>query len=237
MSKKGKLYLIPVTLGRDDPQHVLSPEVAEIARSLRHFTAENLRSARRFLSALEMPVEIHELWFSELSKRHPLDEQATALEPLKTGDSMGLLSEAGVPGVADPGAEAVAWAHKNDIPVVPLTGPSSILLALMASGFGGQQFTFHGYLPIDRKERIKALKDLEAKAQSGYTQIFMETPYRNNKLLDDLLKNGSGNTWLSIAADITLETEFIGTRKLADWKKQKPDLHKRPCIFCLGKPH
>lgn len=231
----GILYLIPTVIAENTESQVLSPQVIEVCRHTKYYLAENIRTSRRFISSLELGIAIPELEFSLLDKKTPELEVPTLLQPLLQGKNMGLMSEAGCPGVADPGARAVAWAHRQGIRVVPLVGPSSILLALMASGFNGQSFVFHGYLPIKSADRVIALKQLEREAKGGQTQLFMETPYRNNHLLADLLQNCQPNALLCIASGLNSEQELIRTMTVAAWRKQQPDLHKIPTIFLLGK--
>ncbi len=227
--------MIPTVLAPDSAARVLAPQVKEVIQKLDYFFAENLRTARRFISELQTGRKMESLTFYELHKDTPEAEtiqQATAL--LLEGHSVGVLSEAGCPGVADPGNVAVRWAHKNGVQVVPLVGPSSILLALMASGMNGQQFAFHGYLPIDKTERGKAIRNLEKEAaQKSQTQIFMETPYRNNALLADILQQCQPHTLLCIATQVTAPDEMIVTRTIRQWKTAIPDLHKKPTIFLL----
>jgi 16S rRNA (cytidine1402-2'-O)-methyltransferase len=232
---QASLFLIPVTLGETELSKVLPSYNREVIRSIRHFIVENVRTARRFLKQTDAAISIDDLTFYTLNKHTSPEELSGFLEPLENGHSIGIISEAGCPAIADPGADVVAIAQQKGIKVIPLVGPSSILLALMASGFNGQSFTFHGYLPIDSEQRIKTLKALEQRIYSeNQTQLFMETPYRNAQMLDDILKTGKPATKLCIAADITLDTEFIQTDTIAGWKKkQKPDISKRPCIFAL----
>jgi 16S rRNA (cytidine1402-2'-O)-methyltransferase len=230
------LYLIPVTLGDTVLSKVLPEGNKEIILSLKHFIVENIRTARRFLKQLEPSVAIDTLTFFTLNQHTSKEMLSDFLKPINENYSMGIISEAGCPAIADPGAEIVAIAQQKNIPVIPLVGPSSILLALMASGFNGQNFAFQGYLPVDTEQRIKTLKMFEQRIYSeNQTQLFIETPYRNGKMLDDILKTCKPFTKLCIAADITLETEFIRTQSVADWKKRIPDLSKRPCIFALYK--
>jgi 16S rRNA (cytidine1402-2'-O)-methyltransferase len=213
---------------------VLPQRTAEVANTIRHFVVENTRSARRFLSALKIANPIDLLSFTELNEHTRPEEIFSMLSPAMNGENVGIISEAGVPSVADPGAALVAYAHVKGVRVVPLVGPSSILLALMGSGFNGQKFAFSGYLPIKQDDRIRAIRNLEKRSQQeGQTQIFMETPYRNNKLLADLLNTCQAQTKLCLAADITLSTEFIATKTIAEWGKNAPDINKRPCIFLL----
>ncbi len=231
---KGKLYLIPTVLAPETSARVLSPQIREVILHLDYFFAEELRTARRFISELQTGRRIESLTFYELNKNTPETESAQQLPVLLQGHDAGVLSEAGCPGIADPGNVAVQWAHRNEVQVVPLVGPSSILLALMASGMNGQSFAFHGYLPIDKNERIKSLKNLEKEAiQKHQTQIFMETPYRNNAVLGDILQNCQPQTLLCIATQITAPDEMIVTRTVKQWKINKPDLHKKPTIFLL----
>ncbi|MDR0547006.1 MAG: SAM-dependent methyltransferase [Dysgonamonadaceae bacterium] len=228
------IYLIPVTLGETEISKVLPPYNKEIIASIRYFIVENIRTARRFLKQINPETDIDSLTFYILNKHTSAAELSGFLKPVETGNSIGIISEAGCPAVADPGADVVAIAQKKNIPVTPLVGPSSILLALMASGFNGQSFAFHGYLPIDAGERAKTLKTLEQRIYSeNQTQLFIETPYRNGKLVEDILKTCKPATLLCIAADITLDGEFIKTKSIAEWKKQIPDLSKRPCIFAI----
>lgn len=231
----GLLYLIPTTLGEtDDLSKILPAGNADVISSLKFFIVENIRTARRFLKKVNRKINIDELTFFELNKHTQPEEITQFLKPLKAGNDTGIISEAGCPAVADPGTDVVALAQKQGFTVVPLVGPSSILLSLMASGFNGQSFAFIGYLPIQQSDRIKALKKMEDRIYSEHqTQIFIETPYRNMKLLDDIIAVCQPNTKLCIAADITLETEFIKTKPVSAWKSQKPDLNKRPCIFLL----
>ncbi|NDV46152.1 SAM-dependent methyltransferase [Paludibacter sp. 221] len=231
-----KLYLIPTSLGDCDFDRILPPYNAEVVKPLRHFIVEDIRSARRFLKRTDAAINIDELTFYELNKHTNPDEIAGFLKPLSEGYDVGVLSEAGCPAVADPGADVVAIAQQKGYTVVPLVGPSSILLALMGSGFNGQSFAFVGYLPVQPADRVKTLKKLESRVYSeSQTQIFIETPYRNMKMLEDILTTCQPNTRLCIAVDITLETEFIKTKTVKEWKKQLPDLNKRPCIFLIYK--
>ncbi len=234
--KKGKLYLIPSTLGGENLDMTVVPFLKAIINDIDHYIVENERHARRYLRSLEIGKPIVELTLHLLDKRSKPKEINHYLNATNNGQNIGLISEAGCPGVADPGALIVAMAHEKGIQVVPITGPSSILLALMASGFNGQQFTFNGYLPRERPQRIRRFKELEALAnKTGNTQIFMDTPYRNNHVMEDLLIHCHPNTKLCIAADITMESEFIKTKSIKDWKKKKIDLHKRPLMFLIGR--
>ena len=233
-AKKGVLYLIPTVLAPATSEKVLSPQIKEVITHINHFFVENVRTARRFISELQTGKSIENLQFYTLDKDTPVTEAAQYMKILLDGEDVGVLSEAGCPGIADPGAVAVQLAHKNEIRVVPLVGPSSILLALMASGFSGQSFVFHGYLPIDKTERSKAIRQLEKDSiQKNQTQICMETPFRNNQLLQDFLHTCHPDTLLCIATQITAPDEMIRTYKIKDWTKHKPDLHKKPTIFLL----
>lgn len=214
---------------------VIPGKVTEIMRNLDHFIVENERNARRFLIKCGYHKSIDKIKFFILNKHTEKNDKNTFLDPCLSGQDMGVISEAGVPGVADPGAEIVAMAHKRKIVIVPLSGPSSIILALMASGMNGQQFCFHGYLPVKTPERKNRIRQLESEAKrSGYTQIFIETPYRNNALLDSLKDACHPDTFLCIACDITLPAEFIKTMRIREWKKERVDLKKRPSIFLLS---
>lgn len=235
MNDKGILYLIPVTLGESAIEKVIPSFNNDIINDIDVYVVENIKTARRFLKKAGILKEIDELTFYELNKRTDFAELANYIKPLLAGKNVGVLSEAGCPGVADPGADIVALAQQQNIKVIPLVGPSSILLSLMASGFNGQSFCFNGYLPKEQKDRIKTIKDLERFAKNRQqTQLFIETPFRNNNLLEDLLKNCFDSTKLCIAVDITLPTEKIQTKTIEDWKKTKIDLHKKPCMFLIG---
>ena len=231
------LYLIPVTLGDTPLSDVLPARNLDIIPRLRHFIVEDVRSARRFLKKADRNIDIDALTFYELNKHTPPEVVAGYLRPLQDGHSVGVISEAGCPAVADPGADVVAIAQRRGIQVVPLVGPSSIILSVMASGFNGQSFAFHGYLPIDPAERAKRLKQLELRAYGeDQTQLFIETPYRNNKLVADLLRTCRPQTRLCIAANLTCEGEYIRTQTIKEWAgRGVPDLSKIPCIFLLYK--
>lgn len=234
------LYLIPVPLGDTSMDQVLPAYNREIILQLRHFIVENVRSARRFLRKLDTSIDIDTLTFTELNEhtdpRSP--ELAQLLAPLERGESMGVLSEAGCPAVADPGALAVELAQRKNLRVVPLVGPSSILLSVMASGFNGQSFAFNGYLPVKPNERASKIRQLETRAyKESQTQLFIETPYRNAKMLDSLLRTLRPETRLCIAAGLTTADEYVKTKTVAQWKKAlPPDLSKIPAIFLLFKP-
>ncbi|HPR31088.1 MAG TPA: SAM-dependent methyltransferase [Prolixibacteraceae bacterium] len=231
----GKLYLIPSLLGDSHPDLVLPPTIRTLVSSIQHYLVEDIRTARRFLKKMDPNIQPDQLTFFEINKRTRFDELSAFLGRAKEGLDIGVLSEAGCPGIADPGADAVKIAHQMDIEVVPLVGPSSVLLSLMASGLNGQNFTFTGYIPIQHPGRGKTIRYLESRALSDkQTQIFIETPYRNNNLVSDLLKTLRETTRLCIACDLTLETQFIKTKTVKEWKKSVPDLHKRPAIFLIG---
>ena len=234
-NKSGTLYLIPCTLGDTPAGQVLPQHVIDVARRLRHFVVEQPKAARQFLSALKPEQPIQTLHLSSLNEHTGHNELAGLLAPLLAGQDVGLISEAGCPGIADPGADLVNLAHKHDIRVVPLVGPSSILLALMASGLNGQCFAFHGYLPIAEAERNKAIAALETEsAKCKQTQMFIETPYRNEKMFAALIAHCRPETLLCVATDITLPGEQIRTHSIAQWKLQHPpQLNKRPSLFLL----
>ena len=231
-----KVYLIPTTLGNSPVENVIPQYVVNIINSTNHYIVENIKTARRYLIKAGIKTKIDDLTFFELNKHTSPKEFDSFLEPIKENQNIGIISEAGTPGVADPGADIVAIAHQKNIPVVPLVGPSSILLSVMASGLNGQSFAFVGYLPVKKHERIKRIKEIEWKSQTeDQTQLSIETPYRNNHLLDDLLTTCSAETKLCIATDITLESESIKTKTINEWKKGIPNLHKRPTIFLIHK--
>jgi 16S rRNA (cytidine1402-2'-O)-methyltransferase len=230
----GILYLIPTTLGECDLNSVLPEKNNVITKGIRHFIVEDVRTARRFLRKVDREFPIDDSIFFILNQHTTPEEIGTFLAPLAQGFDMGIISEAGCPAIADPGADIVKIAQEKAYKVVPLVGPSSILLSLMASGFNGQNFAFVGYLPIAQGEREKAIKQLERRAKTErQTQIFIETPYRNAKMLEDLTKYCEASTLLCIASDVSLETEFIRTKTIKEWKKQLPDLGKQPSIFLL----
>ncbi len=230
----GILYLIPNTLGQSNIDNVLPSYNISVAKNLRHFIVENVRSARRFLKMLDRDIVIGDLSFYELNRHTPPDRIAELLLPIYEGHSMGIISEAGCPAIADPGADVVAIAQRKNIRVVPLVGASSIILSLMASGFNGQSFAFVGYLPIDKKARIQRLKQLESRASSErQTQIFIETPYRNNQLVQDMVATLKPDTLLCIASELTTDTESVKTLPIAEWAKQQIDINKRNTIFLI----
>ncbi len=230
------LYLIPVTLGETPHERVLPAYNREVIAGIRHFIVENVRTARRFLKRCDPATDIDALTFYTLDRHTPVEDIAGYLAPLAAGESVGIISEAGCPAIADPGADVVAIAQRKGFRVVPLVGPSSILLSLMASGFNGQSFAFHGYLPIESADRAKTMKRLEQRIYSdNETQIFIETPYRNTKMVEDCIKYCRPQTRLCIALGITCEEESIRTLTLAEWSRRKPQLPKVPCIFLLYK--
>lgn len=231
---KGNLYLIPTTLGDNEPLEVMPISVKATVEQLTHFIVENEKSARRFIKKITPLKSQPSLQLKLIDKYVDPVEVNSYLDVCLEGESVGLLSEAGVPAVADPGADVVNLAHKKGIRVVPLVGPSSILMAMMASGMNGQSFAFNGYLPIDKADRKKEIKRLERLSRDhSQSQIFIETPYRNHKMLEDLTATLSPNTRLCIAANITMPSEYIKTFTVADWKRQKPELHKIPAIFII----
>jgi 16S rRNA (cytidine1402-2'-O)-methyltransferase len=230
------LYLIPTSLGECSFDTILPAQNTQIVTDLKHFVVEDVRTARRFLKKANPAIEINDLTFYVLNQHTTPEELSSFLSPMFAGHDLGVLSEAGCPAIADPGADVVAMAQKNNFTVVPLVGPSSILLSLMASGFNGQSFAFVGYLPIQPADRAKMLRKLENRAYTeNQSQIFIETPYRNMKMLEEILQVCQPNTRLCIAVDITMETEFIKTKTVKEWKTQLPDLSKRPCIFLIYK--
>ncbi|PIB37821.1 SAM-dependent methyltransferase [Maribacter sp. 4G9] len=234
ISKKGKLYLIPSTLGEIPPLEVLPISIKRAIEEINIYIVENEKTARHFIKKISPRKSQPSLTLFSLNKFTEASEIPSFLNPCSEGYDVGILSEAGCPGIADPGAAVVKIAHERNIQVVPLVGPSSIILALMASGMNGQNFAFNGYLAIEGSERKKQIKTLEKKSkEENQSQIFIETPYRNNKLLEELVKTVSGNTRICVACDITLTTEFIRTKPASQWKLEQVDLHKRPTIFII----
>ncbi len=230
------LYLVPNVLAEGEWQNVLPARVFEILTSTKYFIVENIRTARRFMKQVNREIDIDSCTFFEINKYTDVKDLPGFLKPLENGNNVAVISEAGCPGVADPGADVVRIAHQKGLKVVPIVGPSSILLALMASGLNGQNFAFKGYLPVKPNERSRELNNLEKTIKStGQTQIFIETPYRNNQMMEDVLKSCSSSTLLCIAANITGENEFIQTKTIQQWKGKTPDLHKQPTIFLLGR--
>ena len=234
----GKLYLIPTTMGECNPHDVLPQTVTRAIQLLDHYIVENEKTARKFIKSIVPEKVQSSLKLSSLNKHTDSQEYNEMIQPCLQGINIGLMSEAGCPGVADPGAVIVKLAHEKNIKVIPLVGPSSILMAMMGSGMNGQSFAFNGYLPIDKSEKKSALKYFEKLSfDKNQSQLFIETPYRNNKLVEDLLQTLQPNTLLCIATDITLDTEYIKTLRVADWKKTKIDLHNRPTIFIIHKTY
>jgi 16S rRNA (cytidine1402-2'-O)-methyltransferase len=236
----GKLFLIPTVLS-DDAMHVIPTYVHDITQTLNYFFVEHEKTARRYLRKSGYKKSFDDVFLFPLNEHTTEQAKQTTTEVyrsyinyLLSGNDCGMLSEAGVPAVADPGSEVVKLCHENNIQVVPLCGPSSIILALMASGLNGQRFCFHGYIPIKHPERIKKILAMEQKAKSGETQIFIETPYRNSGLVTDVLNTCSDNTFFCIASDLTGTKEFVKTKTIAAWKKANPSLGKTPAIFLIG---
>lgn len=230
--KKGVLYLVPSSIAEETQQAVIPGHVRQALPGIRHFLAEDVRTARRFLSSLKLYASIEPLQFEVLNKDTKPAELKALFQPLLEGHNVGVISESGCPGVADPGALAVQYAHEQGIQVAPLVGPSSLLLALMGSGLNGQRFTFHGYLPIDGKEAGNTIKALEKESRSRQqTQLFIETPYRNNTMLQNLLRNLHDDTRLCVAVDLTGKEESIKTFPVSKWKNLRPELPKVPAVF------
>ena len=234
--KTGKLYLIPNTLGGETLGDIIPQEVIQLAAEMRFFAVEEVKSARRLLRKMDRTFPIDESTFITLNKNTTAGDLRPLIDALKQGNNVGIISEAGCAGIADPGAILVAAAHEIGVTVCPMVGPSSILLTLIGSGFNGQQFTFHGYLPKDKKERIRKLMDLEQRTRkSGETQIFMDTPFRNMHVLDDLLNELKDETLLCIASNLTLPDEDIRSMSILNWRDHAYDLGKRPTMFAIGK--
>ncbi|MDG2151460.1 MAG: SAM-dependent methyltransferase [Polaribacter sp.] len=232
----GKLYLIPTTLGETEPLEVMPLSVKKVVEQIDYYIVENEKSARKFIKKISPKKSQPSLNLMLLDKYAEDIETARYLDICREGVNVGLLSEAGVPAVADPGASIVKMAHQNNIQVVPLVGPSSILMAMMSSGMNGQNFAFNGYLPIDKSDKKKAIKELERLSKDkNQSQIFIETPYRNEKMFSDLKSTLTPTTFLCIAVDITLPSEFIKSMMIEDWKHQQPNLHKKPAIFIIHK--
>ena len=228
------LYLIPNTLGGDDMREIIPAGIFGKIKNIRHYVVESERSARRFLARAALDTPIDQLIFHVLDEHSRRGDVEQLIPMIREQGKVGVLSDAGLPGIADPGSELVRLAHRHHIRVIPLTGPGSIFLALMASGLNGQNFAFNGYLPVKRAERVKKIKVLEARSKSEHqSQLFMETPYRNMHMVEDLLQCLQPETALCIAADLTLPTEFIHTQTVREWKEQPPDVNKRPAIFIV----
>jgi 16S rRNA (cytidine1402-2'-O)-methyltransferase len=231
---KGTLFLIPVPLAENAAQKSFTAFLGDTINYLSTYIVENEKTARKFLKEAGIKIPQSDLVIHDYGKHKRNDSMVPYFKELMTGKDVGLMSEAGCPGVADPGADVILEAHKRGIKVVPLVGPSSILLALMASGFNGQSFTFNGYLPIDKVERVKRIKELEQLAQTKkQTQLFIETPFRNNHLFEDILKNAVAQTLLCIACNLTGEDEFVKTMSIGQWRQERIDLHKKPTIFLI----
>lgn len=229
----GKIYLIPVTLGGDDYRKVIPETVLSLTCSLRFFVVENIRSARRYLRMIDKSFPIDESVFYELNEHTPENDIHCFLDPVISGNDLGIMSEAGLPGIADPGAKLVAAAHRNNISVVPLSGPSSIIMTLIASGLNGQNFTFNGYLPVKPSERNSKIKELEKRSHEGYAQIFMETPYRAQKMLEAIVASCSNETMLCIATDISLPSESVCTKPVSLWKRNMPQISGKLPVFVI----
>jgi len=234
MIKHGTLYLIPSMIGETPKEKVIPGYNMKVIGSLKYFIVEEIRTARRFLKQLYQDIDINTIQFLINNEHSTGNDQSLCIEPLLNGSDMGLLSEAGMPCVADPGAEIVKLAHDHNIKVIPLTGASSLLLSLMASGFNGQNFVFHGYLPIDKISRIKKIREIEKSVYTNnQTQIFIEAPYRNLQLFEAITEVCSDSTRLCIATDLTMESEVIKVQTIRNWKGKHPDIHKRPTVFLL----
>ncbi len=232
MPGKGKLYLVPTIIAEDTAQLVIPQHVLLSLKDIHYFLVENARTARRYLGSLKIYDSIEALTIEVLDKETKETELVSLMTPLVEGNNMGVISESGCPGVADPGSMAVRFAHQRNVQVIPLVGPSSLLLALMASGLNGQKFAFHGYLPVDGKEATKIIKALERESeQKNQTQLFIETPYRNNQILDHLLNSLKPTSQVSIALDLSGKNEFVQTMFVKDWRLNKPSLPKEPAIF------
>jgi len=229
----GRIFLIPVTLGGSEVRQVIPENVIFLTSSLRFFVVENLRSARRYLRLIDKDFPIDDSHFFELNEHTSESEINSFLEPVMNGNDIGLMSEAGLPGIADPGTNLLKAAHSRNIKVIPQSGPSSIILALISSGMNGQNFTFNGYLPVKAPQRDAKLKEIEHRSESGEAQIFMETPYRGQKMFEAILSVCNNYTKLCVATDITLATEFIKTKRISDWKKEIPVLNDRLIIFII----
>lgn len=233
---KGRIFLIPTYLSDQNDLNFLAPSVLEVIKHTEYFLVENVRTARRFISSLNLGLDISTLQFELLDKKAKSRDLDELMAPVLEGKNLGVISESGLPGLADPGNLAVAYAHRHNLKVVPLPGASSIQIALIASGFNGQQFTFHGYLPIEKSARIKAIGDLEKEFhKTGFTQIFMETPFRNMSLVEDLLKTLNAETLLHISADLFGSKNLTLSQPVKSWKKRKFDIHKIPAVFCIGR--
>lgn len=234
MGKKGSIYLVSQFLGESgSADNLPAADILKI-HSLNHFIAEKAKSARSFFKKIQHPTPLPSIHIEEYNNKSQPEDLYHVVKPILAGNDVGIISEAGNPCIADPGSDIVKWAHQNGVRVIPLTGPSSILLALIAGGIGGQQFTFNGYIPIDDSEKKKTVKNMLEQAKRGYTQLFMETPYRNLKTLEFILQQLPGDMQFSIAADITQDNEYIVTKTVAQWRGKLPKIHKVPAIFGFG---
>jgi 16S rRNA (cytidine1402-2'-O)-methyltransferase len=232
MANKGKLFLIPTVIAENTQDAIVTPQIRKHLLNMQHFLAEDIRTARRYLSSLKIYDKIESLSFSVLDKDTKEESLVDLFDPIFEGNDMGVLSESGCPGIADPGALAARFAHQHGIRVIPLPGPSSIFLALMASGLNGQHFAFHGYLPVNSKEAAKAIREWEKESRAkNQTQIFIETPYRNNALFSNLVKNLLPDTQLCVAMDVTGEKELIMTKSIRNWRLQPLEMPKYPAVF------
>lgn len=233
--KAGTLYLIPSLLSEENAD-VIPAATLSIVHSLSHFIVENEKTARHFLKAIQYPKPLQQVQMTVLNEHTPSQEVDVLLKPLLDGQDAGIISEAGCPAVADPGSDLVRLAHSKNIDIIPLTGPSSLLLALMGSGMNGQRFAFAGYLPKERNDRIRMIRELERNvAAKNETQIFIEAPYRNQHLLEDLLQTCSSSTLLCLATELTSPSQFVKTKSISEWKKNVPDIQKKPTVFLIGK--
>lgn len=236
MEMSGKLYLIPTDLGDCNPHRMFPAENVNILSQIRHFVVEDMRTSRRFMRAAGYKGSFDQHSFVELNEHSRSAVDKSWLEPCFNGHDMALMSDAGLPAIADPGHELVLIAHMHGIRVIPLSGPSSLFMALMSSGFNGQQFSFHGYLPVKEPDRSSAIKRIEQESyKSGYTQLFIETPYRSDALFHCIIEQCAPATWLSVAANISLNDEFIMTKTIAGWRKTPATLQKKMCVFCLSR--
>lgn len=234
--KKGSIFLIPTILSENTAEKVIAPQVKEVISGLKHYLAENVRTARRFISSLKLGLNIEEISIEVLDKDTPFSKIRELIHPVFEGQDIGIISEAGYPAIADPGSFAVKFAHENEIRVIPLAGTSSFVLALAASGLTGQSFTFHGYLPIEKQKRQQAILEMEkCSFKNRQTQIFMETPYRNLQLLKEVSETCSPETLITVAADLTGPNEYIKTQTATKWKREQPDIQKIPAVFLMMK--
>lgn len=232
---KGTVFLIPTYLSSSNDATFIAPMVKDVIKNTTYFLVENIRTARRYISSLNLGLDISALHFEIVDKNTTAQQVSALMKPVFDGLDVGVISEAGLPGLADPGSLLVGFAHQKDVRVVPLPGATSIQTAVISSGFSGQQYVFHGYLPIQKKDRTRSIRELEKNlTASGYTQVFMETPFRNMSLLEDLLTTLHPNTYLHIASDLFGSQEVIKSLPVKVWKSKKINLHKVPTVFCLG---